>query len=221
MRRRDCPIAEQTVENVVGRGLRNPHWLEGPCKHLPPSLSARPSPCRTTARNEDSGGEPAHDVPLLEATWEIDAMIPPLFKSCERSPRFWTDLVFVTDAEIQRHGETVRTPYGCTSESYQIEWSLPAGFKLRWQLNAALDAELLLVTPAGSSLTLGWDDQAHGHPHVLRRNELERICRAIASTTDQLEFPQQQIDQLWRDALAGQMIASPAVAAPAKAPAWP
>jgi hypothetical protein len=110
-------------------------------------------------------------------------MIPPLIKSCERSPRFWTDLVFVTDAEIQRDGETFRTPYGCASESYDIQWSLPAGFKIRLQLGAELNAELFLATPSGSSLTLGWDDQAHWHPHVLRRNELERICRAIALTS--------------------------------------
>ena len=68
-------------------------------------------------------------------------MIPPLILSCERSPRFWTDLVFVTDAETQRDGETFRTPYGCTSESYDIEWSLPGGLKLRLQLGVALDAK--------------------------------------------------------------------------------
>lgn len=110
-------------------------------------------------------------------------MISPSILSCERSPRFWTDLVFATNAEMQRDSKNFRTAYGFTSESHPIDWSLPEGFKVRLQLTAALEAELFLVTPEGESLTLGWDDQAHWHPHVLRRDELERICRAMALTS--------------------------------------
>ena len=107
-------------------------------------------------------------------------MMPSHFLSCERSSRFWTDLIGITDVPMVQDGEGCRTKYGGTSESHQIDWSLPAGFALRLRFNAHLDAELFLVTPGGEAITLGWDDQAHWHPHVLRRDELERICRVIA-----------------------------------------
>jgi len=36
---------------------------------------------------------------------------------------------------------------------------------------------------------MGWDDQAHWHPHVLRWKELEAICRCLAVRDPRLAHP--------------------------------
>jgi hypothetical protein len=63
-----------------------------------------------------------------------------------------------------------------------------------WNLILALDEHLIafyldLEGPSGETGTLGWDDEAHWHPHVLRWDELDLIARAVAARDPAAHHP--------------------------------
>lgn len=45
---------------------------------------------------------------------------------------------------------------------------------------------------------LGWDDEAHWHPHVLRWAELDAICRAVSKNDSSLPHPGLPLPLLYR-----------------------
>ncbi|MEO1529192.1 MAG: hypothetical protein AAFX06_27545 [Planctomycetota bacterium] len=106
-------------------------------------------------------------------------MIPDVFLEHETSARFWTDMCGLTDPESDREDGVYRTVYGGGDQTLRCQWTLPGGYGIRVDFDAALSATLFLVQE-NQVFELGWDDQSHWHPHVLRRCELELLCRAIA-----------------------------------------
>jgi hypothetical protein len=67
---------------------------------------------------------------------------------------------------------------------------LPLGDSvLRLQFDPDIHEVTLLLIAQGEKLQLGWDDQAHWHPHVLRFEELDLFCRCIARLDPSLPHP--------------------------------
>jgi hypothetical protein len=93
---------------------------------------------------------------------------PDGFEAARRSPQFWSDYLFLTDAEPENTVQWV------------IDFPLGTADVLRLDIDlGASDVSLQLVV-GGDALALGWDDQAHWHPHCLRWSELQAIGRRLA-----------------------------------------
>src|SRR5262249_40043151 len=93
--------------------------------------------------------------------------------------RFWTDFFWETRApEYPRLKDcTVRLP-------------IAGGYRLGLSLDEFLCYfSLEFACPGRKAVEIAWDDQAHWHPHVLRWQELELICRAIAIQDADLPHP--------------------------------
>ncbi|PWU18244.1 MAG: hypothetical protein C5B50_09605 [Verrucomicrobia bacterium] len=61
---------------------------------------------------------------------------------------------------------------------------------LRLQFDPQCESiNLSLGARSGKCIELGWDDQAHWHPHVLRCEELDLFCRCIAVKDPGLPHP--------------------------------
>jgi len=73
----------------------------------------------------------------------------------------------------------------------KVEFGLGGGYGLELDLNLGYQYYGLgVLTPAqGSPACVGWDDQAHFHPHVFRWDELDQICRAVALAEPVLRHP--------------------------------
>ncbi|TPX09696.1 uncharacterized protein E0L32_009035 [Thyridium curvatum] len=98
--------------------------------------------------------------------------------------RFWTDFFWITEAEDDAYSELEDTvcidlPISLGSEGsfLSLEFSNDLGF-----------FELQLKNGVHSQ-QLGWDDGAHWHPHVLRWDELDLVCRAVARLNPDLPHP--------------------------------
>lgn len=76
-------------------------------------------------------------------------------------------------------------------ESYQVEFGLGDGFALTLDLALAYECIDLALTAPGLAepAQLGWDDQAHFHPHVMRWTELDLLARASALHDPDLRHP--------------------------------
>ncbi len=97
-----------------------------------------------------------------------------------RIRRFWTDFFWQTEPDggyPQLAGRTIR-------------FTLAGGYKLSLSLDEGLHYfSLGFTAPRQETVEIAWDDQAHWHPHVLRWQELELICRAIALQDSRLAHP--------------------------------
>ena len=119
---------------------------------------------------------------------------------------FWNDYFWQNDAglvgdyqDLVNHKEPLSTEQAAQLRRYNVnrsEWDycrldLPLGeYVLRLQFDPQISAvNLLLCDRSGKWIELGWDDQAHWHPHVLRCDELEVICRCIARQDSNLLHP--------------------------------
>jgi hypothetical protein len=87
---------------------------------------------------------------------------------------FWTDYLFVLEGDSsQEYPELDRC---------RIQFEISTQYGLVLQIDERLsEATLFLKHPdARKPVQIAWDDQAHWHPHVLRWDELESICRGLA-----------------------------------------
>ncbi|MFR9798165.1 hypothetical protein ACL02U_20015 [Streptomyces sp. MS06] len=76
-------------------------------------------------------------------------------------------------------------------ESHVTRFQLGGGFALVLDLTLALEyVDLALAAPGlPEPVTVGWDDQAHFHPHVMPWPELDLLCRAVALHDPKLRHP--------------------------------
>src|SRR5262249_36078376 len=98
-----------------------------------------------------------------------------------RKRDFWENFFWDPEAEFDDH---------TTLETWTIPFSVGGGYGLSLSFNEGLhEFSLDFVSPRKKPMQIGWDDQAHWHPHVLRCEELERICRVIALNDHELPHP--------------------------------
>jgi hypothetical protein len=81
-----------------------------------------------------------------------------------KSHRFWTDYLFLTAPDFV-HDDDV---------SWDIDLPLGTSHVLRLRVSLGYVSLMLVVAPA-REVELGWDDEAHWHPHALRWSEIVAI----------------------------------------------
>jgi hypothetical protein len=101
--------------------------------------------------------------------------------------------------ELINHEEPVSEEHARQLRQYNVhktKWhycrlDVPLGdYSLRLQFDPLFgEISLVLSHHMGKTFQLGWDDQAHWHPHVLRCEELDLICQCIARQDDSLPHP--------------------------------
>jgi hypothetical protein len=108
--------------------------------------------------------------------------LPSAVLNAARTRRFWSDYCFETEAREKDYPEL---------EDIELEFIVneDEDYGLSLVFSAWLGYfSLKLVTPIDSD-EIAWDDQAHWHPHVLRWEELDLICRAVARRDSELPHP--------------------------------
>ncbi|GGJ69856.1 hypothetical protein [Streptomyces brasiliensis] len=100
-------------------------------------------------------------------------------------PDFWPVYLFDDDAP------DVYDEDAEDQESHVARFQLGGGFALVLDLTLALEyVNLALAAPSfAAPVTVGWDDQAHFHPHVMPWPELDLLCRAVALHDPELRHP--------------------------------
>lgn len=111
--------------------------------------------------------------------------LPKPLRRLVTKPRFWTDLLWVTEPDEDDEDE------GAYPALQDFTWCIRfREHALRLSLDEDLvEATLDVQAGDGDPAQLGWDDQAHWHPHVLRWEELDLICRAAAVLDPKLVHP--------------------------------
>ncbi|MGV9386139.1 hypothetical protein ACWDRB_60765 [Nonomuraea sp. NPDC003707] len=97
---------------------------------------------------------------------------------------FWAAYLFEDDAAEPEFDEE-------DAESFSAEFQVAEGLGLVLELDVATGYfDLALTAPElPEPVTVGWDDQAHFHPHTMRWSELDLLARAVALRDPQLRHP--------------------------------
>ncbi|MFE3515066.1 hypothetical protein [Streptomyces sp. NPDC059166] len=100
-------------------------------------------------------------------------------------PDFWPVYLFDDDAP-DVYDEDVDD-----QESHVARFPLGGGFALVLDLTLGLEYVGLALAAPGipEPVTVGWDDQAHFHPHVMPWPELDLLCRVVALHDPELRHP--------------------------------
>jgi hypothetical protein len=124
--------------------------------------------------------------------------------------RFWTDYFWLTEpdytgpgyAELINHhvplsaeaiaeyrlltdGEPPETNPYC-----RLDLPVGGGYGLGLEFDPSCACfDLALLLPGGRRCPIAWDDQAHWHPHVLRWEELDLVCKCAAIQDATLPHP--------------------------------
>jgi len=107
--------------------------------------------------------------------------LPKSLKSLIGTRRFWTDFFRMTEVEEDGYPELE----GCA-----VELPVAGGYGLSLSLDEFLFCHSLdFISPSAKPVEIAYDDQAHPFPDVLRWEELDLICRAIALQDVALPHP--------------------------------
>ncbi len=108
-------------------------------------------------------------------------MLPKSLQLLARTRRFWTDFLWETETEENAY---------LGLEGCAVDLPVAGGFRLSLSLDPALCYfSLGFASPGQKTVEIAWDDQAQWHPHVLRWQELELVCRTIAVQDAELAHP--------------------------------
>jgi hypothetical protein len=94
---------------------------------------------------------------------------------------FWTDYLFLSESGEQ-YSEF---------DGLQLRFDVSSRFGLTLDFNQALSGVTLSLhhPEADEPVQIAWDDQAHWHPHVLRWDELDAVCRVVSKREPYLGNP--------------------------------
>ncbi|MGV9770770.1 hypothetical protein [Streptosporangium sp. NPDC003464] len=97
-------------------------------------------------------------------------------------PDFWGAYLFEDDAPESDLDD---------EESFTADFQVGEGLALVLDLDVVTGYfDLALVAPElAEPITVGWDDQAHPHPHAMRWSELDLLARALAVHDPQFRHP--------------------------------
>ncbi|MFD0856695.1 hypothetical protein ACFQ07_30970 [Actinomadura adrarensis] len=100
-------------------------------------------------------------------------------------PDFWHRYLF--DDDFEDEDEDLDE---LEDENYKVEFGLGGEVSLILDIGMNGYFELGMRVPHGEGYsTLGWDDEGHFHPHVMRWSELDLLCRAMAMHDPLLRHP--------------------------------
>ncbi|MFJ4844553.1 hypothetical protein [Streptomyces sp. NPDC088733] len=99
-------------------------------------------------------------------------------------PDFWPLYLFDDDAPDVRDDDAE------DEEAYITRFPTGGGFALVLDVTPAEYVDLDVEAPGlPEPANVGWDDQAHFHPHVMPWRELDLLCRAVALHDAELRHP--------------------------------
>ncbi|QXE36417.1 hypothetical protein KQY30_21420 [Streptomyces sp. GMY02] len=104
-------------------------------------------------------------------------------------PDFWP--LYLFDDQAMNAYEETREVEGAEEEILQAKFLLDRGLGLTLEFEPGVDYVNLAVQSPKSAKdeTVGWDDTAHFHPHVMPWSELDLLCRAAALYDPALRHP--------------------------------
>ena len=107
-------------------------------------------------------------------------LFPDAFLALTQRPEFWSQFFFET------WGEEFPELDNC-----RLVFPVGRGYALTLDLDSSLAYFGLRLRHPGvpEPVEIAWDDQAHWHPHVLRWEELDLVCRCIALDDPSLPHP--------------------------------
>ncbi|KXX77782.1 hypothetical protein MMYC01_204091 [Madurella mycetomatis] len=113
--------------------------------------------------------------------------LPTSLRPLLASKRFWSDYFFITDVADP-------SPYSPHFEDVTLTFSFGRNPQAQYSLSTSFDSSFSYIplsfsTPSLREREIAHDDQAHWHPHVLRWEELELICRAVAAADEGYPHP--------------------------------
>src|SRR4051812_12948402 len=105
---------------------------------------------------------------------------PEAFLALTQKPEFWRQFFF------EMWDEEFPELEGC-----RLEFPVGEGSALTLDLDTSLSYFGLGLRHPGAAAPseIAWDDQAHWHPHVLRWEELDLVCRVVALDDPTLPHP--------------------------------
>lgn len=104
-------------------------------------------------------------------------------------PDFWP--VYLFDDQAMEAYEEARESEEAEEETFRAEFPLDRGLGLELELELGVAyVNLAVFSPElADAETVGWDDLAHFHPHVMPWSELDLLCRAAALHDPALRHP--------------------------------
>ncbi|MFO0848148.1 MAG: hypothetical protein U0871_06280 [Gemmataceae bacterium] len=115
--------------------------------------------------------------------------LPPALLAAADTPEFWHDW-FWTDGRTDRTYPQLAVDGATGFGTGVLDFPLPDRSGLVLDLRTDLTGfTLFLRTAGGQWEELGWDDEAQWHPHVLRWEELDVVCRCQALADPRLPHP--------------------------------
>lgn len=104
-------------------------------------------------------------------------------------PDFWP--LYLFDDQALEAYEEAREDEEAEEEVFRAEFLLDRGLGLRLEFEPGVGyVDLAVVSPESAEAeTVGWDDMAHFHPHVMPWPELDLLCRAAALHDPALRHP--------------------------------
>ena len=130
--------------------------------------------------------------------------IAPALLETMKQKRFWADWLWLTESDDEdtyaEHANREEPWENVTPDEREflplmrqwIQFDIPIAGRYFLVLTASTglhDFNLSLREPDGKETQLGWDDQAHWHPHSLRWEEVDTFCRCIALREPLLPHP--------------------------------
>jgi len=105
-------------------------------------------------------------------------------------PDFWPRYLFDDAAELPEDEPEESEESDESDEEYRAEFGLGGGLGLVLDVELGNWVGLGLAAPGRTEpVELGWDDEAHFHPHVMRWSELDLLARAAAVHDPTLRHP--------------------------------
>ncbi|MFI9817119.1 hypothetical protein [Saccharothrix variisporea] len=107
--------------------------------------------------------------------------IPDALKTGLADPKFWAMYCFEDDHE--GYDEYF------DEDSHVLSFPVGGGYSLDLDISDSYFDLGLRVPGADEPVTVGWSDEAHFHPHALRWDELDLVCRAASLLEPELRHP--------------------------------
>jgi hypothetical protein len=114
--------------------------------------------------------------------------IPDALKTGLADPRFWAMYFFEYDEDDPEDDDAEDDEY-FDEGSHVLAFPAGGGYSLDLDISDGYFDLGLRVPGADEPVTVGWSDEAHFHPHTLRWDELDLLCRAAALLEPELRHP--------------------------------